>query len=368
MLPFIETKNGFTVFPNGKPFLMETTDRRYSEVKDLVLKGASQEEVQDLVDNLSIFVKNNFEIDEMGNLLWGGEVIHNALSFRIKEMISGGYSLEPTKRFLDKINENPSETSRSELYDFLKVNSLPITEDGDFLAYKRVRLDYFDIYSKTIDNSVGRTVSMTREKVDDNKDNTCSTGLHFCSYDYFNSGMFTDGRLMVIKINPKDVVSIPADYDNAKGRCCKYEVISEIEQEKTYIKNNIVLDEELEEDDYFVDEDKDEEYFDEGVGTSRYDVFTDSPDWESRVHPVTGKKLWLFVMHKVRQNDRIVDAVKFFTDSFGDFSLAIDTFGPKKKFNTALAKSESYFAIVTHDKNGYELEKPELRTFSVTTF
>jgi hypothetical protein len=45
-------------------------------------------------------------------------------------MISGGYSLEPTKRFLDKINENPSETSRSELYDFLKVNSLPITEDG----------------------------------------------------------------------------------------------------------------------------------------------------------------------------------------------------------------------------------------------
>jgi hypothetical protein len=80
-------------------------------------------------------------------------------------------------------------------------------------------------------------------------------------------------------------------------------------RKKTYIKNNIVLDEELEEDDYFVDEDKDEEYFDEGVGTSRYDVFTDSPDWESRVHPVTGKKLWLFVMHKVRQNDRIVDAV-----------------------------------------------------------
>jgi hypothetical protein len=50
---------------------METTDRRYSEVKDLVLKGASQEEVQDLVDNLSIFVKNNFEIDEMGKSALG---------------------------------------------------------------------------------------------------------------------------------------------------------------------------------------------------------------------------------------------------------------------------------------------------------
>ena len=30
---------------------------------------------------------------------------------------------------------------------------------------------------------------------------------------------------MVVKINPRDVVSIPEDYDNAKGRCCRYEVV-----------------------------------------------------------------------------------------------------------------------------------------------
>ena len=33
---------------------------------------------------------------------------------------------------------------------------------------------------------------------------------------------------MILKINPRDVVSIPSDYNDAKGRACKYEVISEL--------------------------------------------------------------------------------------------------------------------------------------------
>ena len=35
---------------------------------------------------------------------------------------------------------------------------------------------------------------------------------------------------MVLKINPRDVVSIPNDYNNQKGRCCRYEVIDEVPQ------------------------------------------------------------------------------------------------------------------------------------------
>jgi len=32
---------------------------------------------------------------------------------------------------------------------------------------------------------------------------------------------------MIVKINPRDVVSIPTDYQDSKGRCCRYEVIDE---------------------------------------------------------------------------------------------------------------------------------------------
>jgi hypothetical protein len=98
------------------------------------------------------------------------------------------------------------------------------------LAYKKVRDDYLDIHSGTMDNSVGQIVEMERNEVDDDKDRTCSAGLHFCSKDYlphFGSG---DGnRVVILKINPRDVVSIPSDYNNAKGRACRYEVIDEME-------------------------------------------------------------------------------------------------------------------------------------------
>jgi hypothetical protein len=33
---------------------------------------------------------------------------------------------------------------------------------------------------------------------------------------------------VIVKINPRDVVSIPTDYNNAKGRACRYEVIGEV--------------------------------------------------------------------------------------------------------------------------------------------
>ena len=33
---------------------------------------------------------------------------------------------------------------------------------------------------------------------------------------------------MIVKINPADVVSIPTDYNGAKGRCCRYQVVAEV--------------------------------------------------------------------------------------------------------------------------------------------
>ena len=64
--------------------------------------------------------------------------------------------------------------------------------------------------------------------VDDNQNNTCSSGLHFCSQEYLSSFGDSSSRTMILKINPRDVVSIPTDYNNSKGRACRYEVIGEL--------------------------------------------------------------------------------------------------------------------------------------------
>lgn len=122
---------------------------------------------------------------------------------------------------------NPSKTAVDELYDWLEGTQLPITEDGHFLAYKKVRDDYLSFYDGKTSNRVGETPTMPRNEVNDNRNQTCSQGLHFCSMSYLSSYYGGQGRVMILKINPADVVSIPSDYDFAKGRAWTYEVIGE---------------------------------------------------------------------------------------------------------------------------------------------
>jgi len=129
-------------------------------------------------------------------------------------------------QFMENLYQNPSKRAVTELYGFLEKGNLPITPDGHFLAYKKVRADYTDVHSGKFNNSVGQVVEMERHDVDDNKDNTCSTGLHFCAMSYLSC--FGGERTVIVKINPADVVSIPSDYNDAKGRACRYEVIGEL--------------------------------------------------------------------------------------------------------------------------------------------
>jgi hypothetical protein len=113
---------------------------------------------------------------------------------------------------------------------FLEVNDMPITPDGHFLTYKAVTSDYKDFHTGKFDNSIGAKPEMPRHEVDDNRAITCSRGLHAANKDYASSFGGT-GHLMVCKVNPKDVVSIPNDYNNAKMRVSKYEVIDEVPKE-----------------------------------------------------------------------------------------------------------------------------------------
>jgi len=175
------------------------------------------------------------------NVYYKGEVVHSVLARRILTLVKEGFDATPLLLFLENLMDNPSKRAVDELYGFLEVSGLPITEDGHFLAYKSVRLDYKDHYTGTMDNSVGQTVSMARNGVDEDKDRTCSKGLHFAAHEYASGFGHSDSRMIVLKINPKDVVAIPSDYNNQKGRCCSYVVTSEVErQDKTLVNSGFV--------------------------------------------------------------------------------------------------------------------------------
>lgn len=173
-----------------------------------------------------------------GVLLYEGEEVIGSLATRIVRLYSEGFPLEPLALFAERLWRNPDPRVRGELDLFLEACDLPITPDGYFLAYKKVRSNYTDIHSGTFDNSIGKTPSMPRDKVDADRNCTCSTGLHFCSKSYLPQFGGSSGyRVMVVKVSPEDVVAIPSDYKNAKGRACKYEVVGEIGHEDAQKKN-----------------------------------------------------------------------------------------------------------------------------------
>ena len=165
----------------------------------------------------------------------GVEIVDGIVKF-----MGEGLPFQPLVRFLENLMDNPSKRAVDELYTFLEVGELPITEDGCFLAYKNVRANYMDIHSGTFSNKIGDVPEMPRNRVCDDSELTCSTGLHFCSIAYLPHFSDSDGgHTMIVKINPADVVSIPKDYNNTKGRACKYEVIAEYTEDwRSKLKNN----------------------------------------------------------------------------------------------------------------------------------
>jgi len=143
-------------------------------------------------------------------------------------MLEEGFPVDALCNFLCRLKQNPSKRAVDELYGVLENNDLPITPEGNFYAYKKVREDFKDIHSGTFDNSPASVCEMPRNEGNEDKDQTCSTGLHFCSLEYLpRFGRSTGDRVMILEIDPADVVSIPSDYNNAKGRACRYTVIAE---------------------------------------------------------------------------------------------------------------------------------------------
>lgn len=169
----------------------------------------------------------NFSFDG-ATVKYKGDNLPQALANRMLAMIKQGFSVTPLVEFYKNLEQNPSYRAVQELFGFLDACNLPITDDGHFLAYKRIRADFKDCYTGTIDNSVGAVVEVPRNKVDEDSRRTCSYGLHVCSQAYLSH--YTGEVIVECKVNPRDVVAVPADYNDSKMRVCRYEVLSVVEE------------------------------------------------------------------------------------------------------------------------------------------
>lgn len=159
-----------------------------------------------------------------------GEEVHGFVVQRILDLLLIGIDCTHIFKFVLKLTKNPSARAVNELYTFLEHKHLPITTNGNFLAYKAVRQDYSDKHTGKFFNTIDAVLEMPRNKVDDDKLVGCSYGFHAGTLEYASNFAGGDDRLVLVEIDPADVVSIPVDCEFQKLRTCRYKVVQEYDR------------------------------------------------------------------------------------------------------------------------------------------
>lgn len=156
--------------------------------------------------------------------------------------VEGHADLMPLVNFMEKIEQNPNQHSKEHLFGWLGKHGYSLAPDGDFIAYKGVDRSGDGFKSKSsghamvngeeingrIPNFPGAIIEMPRNEVAHDPRMECSTGLHAGNWRYASTFATTTIR---VKINPRDVVSVPTDSNGEKLRCCRYVVMEPVTKE-----------------------------------------------------------------------------------------------------------------------------------------
>lgn len=260
------TDQNVTVNYKGQTHIVKRTD----PLADDLVRAIKENRLDDVPNLVSVAQalenksKGNVVVRD-GDLLVKGVKVPVELARKIQKFVDEGLPYQPLTKFAENLQGNPSFRAVNELFQFLEKNDHPLTESGNFIAYKRVRGDFKDIHSGTFDNSVGTLVSVPRNQVDEDSNRTCSNGLHVANWNYAHTQFAShdpDSDIMLeVEVNPADVVAIPSDYNQSKMRVCKYKVLGVVETE---FKNSNLR---VTDPNFTFDEEEEEELEEEDVHT-----------------------------------------------------------------------------------------------------
>lgn len=230
-ISYIITDANISVNFDNQTHIVPRTDA----LADQLIAAMKEERINDIpmlvstAKRLETYSKGNFVVQD-GAIMVNGMAAPAALSSKILRFMNEGLPYKPLIKFAENLMQNPSFRSVNELFQFLEKNDHPITEDGCFIAYKKVREDFKDVHSGKFDNSPGQVVSMARNQVNEDSNQTCSYGLHVANWEYAVN-FYGGGVMLEVEVNPADVVAVPSDYNQSKMRVCKYKVLGVVDRE-----------------------------------------------------------------------------------------------------------------------------------------
>lgn len=243
---FIKNADNITIFFDDlSAVTLGTDDPVYSKIEALLKENSAKNEeiIQNLTNLNKCIIEGNFKIKQDGDKVIfsidgstsfdaSEDVVENHKFLRLvkiaQDMGIVDDDIKSITPFLKKVADN-AFLDPEDLYKYLKHGDFKITEEGNILAYKNVGKDLKSIYDNTTEHHIGEYTTVTLYDTD--RSHTCSNGLHFATKGYLPH--YGGPVTIVVEVDPRDIVSIPYDYDNMKGRCRRYKTIAIIDQDKT---------------------------------------------------------------------------------------------------------------------------------------
>jgi hypothetical protein len=249
---YVKTNNNISLCYEGEdPIMISSDSIKFQKLVDL-LNNQDWEGVRRVADSaltLEYISEGKMRYKEHDKSVVevltedGWKLVPKELGQTIVRFLEKELPFGPLVNFAINLLKNPSTNSVKQLFNFIDANKYAITEDGCFIGYRKIANDWKDLYTGTMDNSIGAIVEMPREKVLADPNITCGAGIHCGGFEYTTKhyGTGVGARLVYCKVNPMDVVSVPVDYNNGKLRCCRLQILGELVQ-KEEVKDDLYSD------------------------------------------------------------------------------------------------------------------------------
>lgn len=257
--------SNITVFVNGEMYV--ASNLSHENFEDIVAAALAEDEsIVDMFDHQKVVTKRFEKVSDRvsvanGTVFFDGDPVDSTLTRQILRFVEEDSDFMPLVNFFEKVQQNPNEHSREQLYRWLNDRDFSIAPDGDFLAYKGVQSGengvWVSVHSGTaivdgeivtgnIPNPIGSVIEMPRSEVQHDPSVACHTGLHAGTWDYASGFART---VLLVKINPRDVVSVPTDARDQKLRVCRYTVVEKVTSPYSEALVDLAADDDVEYDD-----------------------------------------------------------------------------------------------------------------------
>lgn len=240
-LPFTISNQSLTFYIKGRPFSLVRDHGSYAAVREHLLAPDAPHDpewLHSMVDVRAALMRESqgrivFDGDD---IVFRGKPLHNVWVDKILDFRNAGETYSPIWNALDRLVHNPIPAAIERLPIFLERTKLGFLPDGRFIAFKGVNANYesarANLDGTRFTHQIGDKPRMAREDVDADPNQTCSHGLHVGApgyvRDHYNGGKYA---LVLVAVDPVDVVAVPTDYDGEKMRVCGYEVIDHLDQD-----------------------------------------------------------------------------------------------------------------------------------------